>query len=364
VTGTVHFTVDTRLGVLLGETYRSSEQALKELVDNAWDADAGRVEITLPAPMTDDPILVEDNGSGMTTKEVAGEYLAVANDRRTRKGETTPRLHRRVKGRKGIGKFAGLMVAAKMALSTRARGVETVFELVKQDLTGIGTDLERIPLDLQTRPCEPEAQGTRIRLSGLNQNLRFPDAERLRALLMQEYGREQGFEILVDGRPLGVEDLPGPTTEEHTDLPGVCAVRTRFTVSERRQGLKNPGIVVKVGGKVIGRPQFFGLDEANDFPPKLLKKVWGEVDADGLVDDVTADWGAIVENSKGYQELVDWLAPIVRRQVTAVYAREMQLALARIKKAADERLARLPEFKREFADRALKKVLHRFYDEP
>jgi hypothetical protein len=35
----VHFSVDTKLTRLLGETY-SSEVALKELVDNAWDADA------------------------------------------------------------------------------------------------------------------------------------------------------------------------------------------------------------------------------------------------------------------------------------------------------------------------------------
>lgn len=32
------FKVDTRLAILLSENYRSPEKALKELVDNAWDA--------------------------------------------------------------------------------------------------------------------------------------------------------------------------------------------------------------------------------------------------------------------------------------------------------------------------------------
>jgi len=41
-----HFKIDPRLAALLGETYRSTEQALKELVDNAWDAD--NVWINLP----------------------------------------------------------------------------------------------------------------------------------------------------------------------------------------------------------------------------------------------------------------------------------------------------------------------------
>lgn len=37
------FRVDPRLTSLLGETYRSTEHALKELIDNAWDADAETV---------------------------------------------------------------------------------------------------------------------------------------------------------------------------------------------------------------------------------------------------------------------------------------------------------------------------------
>ena len=45
---TAFFSVDTRLAKLLGEAYRSTEAALKELVDNAWDSDADTVWITLP----------------------------------------------------------------------------------------------------------------------------------------------------------------------------------------------------------------------------------------------------------------------------------------------------------------------------
>jgi DNA mismatch repair ATPase MutL len=69
----VHFSVNTRLTGILGETYRSSEAALKELVDNAWDADAGNVWITLPSPMSTDPIIVRDDGSGMTSLEMRNE---------------------------------------------------------------------------------------------------------------------------------------------------------------------------------------------------------------------------------------------------------------------------------------------------
>ncbi|MGH8475735.1 MAG: ATP-binding protein [Methylococcales bacterium] len=107
-----NFKVDPRLAKLLGESYRSTESALKELVDNARDAEATVISITLPDRMTLDPILIEDNGNGVTEQELRLEYLTVANDRRSRsKADRTPRLNRLVKGRKGIGKFAGLMVA-------------------------------------------------------------------------------------------------------------------------------------------------------------------------------------------------------------------------------------------------------------
>jgi hypothetical protein len=46
------FRVDPRIAEILGESYRSSEQALKELVDNAWDADATKV---LPGPAPERP---------------------------------------------------------------------------------------------------------------------------------------------------------------------------------------------------------------------------------------------------------------------------------------------------------------------
>lgn len=51
----LRFQVDSRLATLLSQEYPSSERALKELVDNAWDADAEQVTILLPKPLSGDP---------------------------------------------------------------------------------------------------------------------------------------------------------------------------------------------------------------------------------------------------------------------------------------------------------------------
>src|ERR1700753_2098618 len=138
-----NFRVDPRLATLLGEGYRSSEAALKELVDNAWDADSETVDIHLPEPMSDDSVVISDNGSGMTTEEVRSEYLLVASDRRTRKGDMTPTLKRKVKGRKEIGKSAGLLAADVMTVESYARGRKTLLTISKANLIAAGRDLEQ-----------------------------------------------------------------------------------------------------------------------------------------------------------------------------------------------------------------------------
>ena len=48
----LRFQVDSRLATLLSQEYPSSERALKELVDNAWDADAEHVSVNLPKPLS------------------------------------------------------------------------------------------------------------------------------------------------------------------------------------------------------------------------------------------------------------------------------------------------------------------------
>jgi len=360
---TIHFQVDSRLAHLLSDTYRSTELALKELIDNAWDADAEHVSITLPKELTNQPIVIKDDGTGMTEQEINSQYLFVANDRRTRTGDRTPGKNRKVKGRKGIGKFAGLMSATTMLLETKTRGKAISFILDKNEIIKTGKDIENIPIEISSAKCNGDEHGTCVTLSNLNQSLNFPSPEKLIQILIHEYGRETDFNISVNGKPLDIEDISGKTVTEVIELPNVGKVKLHFTISDAKKPLKNAGIIVTVGGKTIGKPQFFGLDEADDFPSKLLGKIYGAVEVDGLFNDVTADWGAIIENSKGFNQVKDWIKPKLHEEVKNVYGREVKLAHARLQQKINKRLELLPENKRLFADKAIKKILQKLYGE-
>jgi HSP90 family molecular chaperone len=199
------FKIDTRLATLLSENYRSSELALKELIDNAWDADADDVSIFLPEPMSGGAIVISDNGSGMTETELTVEYLNVASNRRTRRGDLTAVKKRKVKGRKGIGKFAGFMAANCMKLETWARGLRSEFTLDKKALES-HAHLSEMPLDVLSEADESIGKGTKITLSELHTHIAYPNPERLRQLLIQEYGREHDFNIFINGKDLDIDD--------------------------------------------------------------------------------------------------------------------------------------------------------------
>ena len=362
-TKSARFQVNSRLAKLLSQEYTSTEKALKELVDNAWDADADAVSVDLPAAMTDGSIVIADDGSGMTTEEVRRHYLAIAADRRVARGERTAKKQRLVKGRKGVGKFAGLMAAAEMALETRARGIRSSFTLRLSDL-GAVEDIEKLPIQISAETCNPDEHGTRITLSGLHSGLAFPDPKRLRQVLLQEYGRETGMIVSVDGKALGVDDVDGSFNTVTLTVDQVGDAKLRFAIGETKSVSRQPGFVIRVDGKAIGKPSYFGLDDQDDFPPKLLKRLYGELDADGLRDHVTAGWDSLVENSELLALLTEQVRPLVFNAFKERYGREIQLAQARLRREVHDRLAALPEFRREYAERAIKKVLDRFFGEP
>lgn len=358
-----NFKVDPKLASLLGEGYRSTEHALKELIDNAWDADATKLTVELPDAMTDAAIVVSDNGSGMTEQELLNEYLVVANDRRSRKGDLTATLKRRVKGRKGIGKFAGLMVAGVMEIETTARGRTTRVVVSKENLMNATRDLEGFDLPITVVDADKDSHGTTVTLRELNQRFTFPLPEKLKNLLIVEYGREADFDVRVNGVGLGLDDLQGNSYSHNEAVPLAGAIRLSYKVADSNQPIKQAGIAIRVGGKIVGRPSFFGLEDDPEVPPKLLRKLYGEVEADSLLDGVTADWGDIVENDKAYQAIKPVIQAHIKTALGEVFTKEMNLQRARLQQQLNARLSKLPEYRQRYARLALEKVMKRFYGE-
>lgn len=364
------FAVDPKLTSLLGETYSSSEKALRELIDNAWDADATEVRVLLPESLSvtlqNTSITFADNGTGMTEQEVRTIYLRIANDRWSRsKDARTTGKKRPVKGRKGIGKFAGFSTAHTMVIETTARGITTKVVIDKNKLLEVagGDDLEAIDLPIQTYEVCESQHGTIVTLTDLDQSKAIPNAETLRRILVREYARQNDFNIFINEEPLQVADLGGESKTTNFNHPDIGAVTVSWTIADKPLPKGESGFVYRVGGKVVGRATFCGIEDEEDIPDKVRNRLWGEIKADGLDKHVTADWGEIVENSLPLQDIKHEVARNVSGHLREVCKVEVNAARARLQKSVKSRIETLPEHRRRYASEAVERVIQKYFPE-
>lgn len=247
-----------------------------------------------------------------------------------------------------------------MKVETFAAGKKTLIIINKDELAKAGYDLEKVPIPISVEDCDENFHGTTITLEGLNQNLNYPNPDRLKELLIRDYGRETDFSITINGENIGVLDLQGKSYSEKIELPDGKMATLNYTITEKP--VKQAGIVVRVNNKIVGRPQNF-LVEDEIIPKKLQNRVYGELICDDLEEDLTADFGAVIDNSKLYQKVTAETTEKLKNSVDEVFVTDMKMARARYQRKINKELEKLPEYKQPFAKKALYKVLEKFYGE-
>ena len=125
-----------RLLTMLGDQLIKNERiALVELIKNAYDADANRVEVRFEkfsADMTHDDdsrIVVWDDGVGMSPEIVRTRWMNPAAPQKfldKKKGkERSPNKNRVIQGEKGIGRFAVLKLGKVITVTTRQQEADS-----------------------------------------------------------------------------------------------------------------------------------------------------------------------------------------------------------------------------------------------
>src|SRR5262245_3584134 len=107
-------TIDKSHLAAIGERlYAESVELLRELVNNAYDADATEVHVQI----TEHEISVEDNGSGMDLQGLK-QYFKIGGSVKKRSPKS-PRFQRDRIGEFGIGKFSTLSASDHFEVSTQ-----------------------------------------------------------------------------------------------------------------------------------------------------------------------------------------------------------------------------------------------------
>lgn len=125
----VKFRPKARLLSILGEQLISNEIiAIKELVLNAFDADASEIYIYFNANESDniDEIIILDNGRGMDENIIINGWFTPATSIKTKAKKTysSQKYKRPIMGEKGVGRFACRRLGESLEVTTKTEGAQ------------------------------------------------------------------------------------------------------------------------------------------------------------------------------------------------------------------------------------------------
>lgn len=350
---TLSLNILNHLGINL---YSNVPAVIAEVVANSWDADAENVDIEV------DPqggcVKITDDGHGMGHDDVNNKYLNVGFQRREQKdGALTPRWHRPVMGRKGIGKLSLFSIARVIEVHTVKEGDQNAFRMVLRDIEGkirAGGEGTYYPDPLPSKVVDLQ-RGTRIVLTDLKKTIYQTEAA-LRKRLARRFsviGDRYRFNVRINGSPITVADREYFNKLQYIwwygDAGGQCSdMYANLEHSERRQdhfegpqyriggwigtvaesgSLKDPEenlnkITVLVRGKLAQEDILEAFSEGGMYTKYLM----GEIEADFLdVDDkediATTSRQRVIEDDPRYEELKSF----VHRELKYIQSRWTEL---------------------------------------
>ncbi len=200
------------LGYWGSQSISSDSSAMFELVKNAKDADATRVEISFEnADRKDGRITIRDDGHGMTREDIDGAWMVAGTDNRRR--NRASKSGRRVLGEMGIGRFSCERLAGRTSMRSypqgRADRVVMEFDWKKYEKRGVTMD--QVFHEGRVEPKDdPGRHGLELVLEGLKSGWDRSKIESLSEELQScilprgiSDGGDFAIMITVDGTELG-----------------------------------------------------------------------------------------------------------------------------------------------------------------
>ncbi len=278
-------TVDKSHLITIGERlYSESIELIRELVNNAYDADATQVDIK----MTDEMIEVKDNGAGME-REGLKQYFNIGSPEKIVRNKSSI-YHRDLIGQFGIGKFASLSACECFEVYTQKGEFAAKVTFDKLEWERV-SDQWNLPLQILS-PDKEREDGTTVTLLRLTRA--FDPEEVVRKIVEGTPLKVSNFAVRLNGMRITPRSLSGhriPFLEgtEFGPVHGEIIILPSSTASPIEIGIE-----VKVKQVTIKR-ELFGLDHWG----KVASRIRGEVHADFLP--VTTDRSGFILDSPQYQ---------------------------------------------------------------
>ncbi len=216
-----YFTVSANLLRIIGqELVASDEDAVVELVKNAYDSNARTVTVTIHPNTEKRPglIRIQDDGQGMSRLDFEHLFMVAGYSDRPDQASSAARIPT---GEKGIGRFSASRLASKLTVLTKSEADDTKTLKVDFDWNRFQDksqkfDKVRIPFEFLPSTDLPKGQtGTLLELTKLNSDWKRARIEKLRAMLselLNPFHAPEDFKIILEVS--GSPNLSGLITQE------------------------------------------------------------------------------------------------------------------------------------------------------
>ncbi len=304
---------------MLGEKlYARSLELVRELVNNAYDADAIEVSVQVGK----DEVIVQDDGLGMDRDGLLRYFQVGVPDKR--ENPISPKLNRHRIGQFGIGKFATLAACRRFEVFTRRDGFSAKVVFDRDDWER-GEGDWHLPMEIDPQPGR-KRDGTTVRLTKLTKRL---DPNAIREYLVETVPlKAPEFAVYVNGLKLVPRSLAGRRIPFLEGTPFGIVNGEAVILPASRAAADSLGLEVKVRGVTVRR-ELFGMQAWG----KLVTRVRGEVNADFLP--LTADRSNFVVDSPEYIAFLE----AMRKVMTEVEAALRQIALRKENRVARRAVA-------------------------
>lgn len=291
-----------------GFMYRSNKSitsrndiALTELIANAWDAGATSVALTIPDTVNK-PIIIEDDGIGMTDQEFRERWMTLNYDRQRRQGiyvefpPDAPQTKRIAYGRNGVGRHGMLCFSYCYTVETWKKGVRNTYRIEMSE----GESPFRIA---SHKTDEKDGHGTRISTT-VEQHL--PGAAEMTDILSARFMFDPNFTVSINGNVLDLSTHKGLIYEDDFVTDANARIHMIVIDSEKTAAKSQQhGVAFWVSGRLVGNPAWsHGKITFLDGRLKIAKRYTIIIQSNDLIHEVLPDWSGFVDSPTMMQHYI------------------------------------------------------------
>lgn len=224
----IRFSVDAGVIDRLGsELVARQETAVSELVKNAYDADATKVNIKFEnSDEIGGTLYIEDNGTGMNREQLINGFMRISSSSKIH-NPFSEVYKRKRSGQKGIGRFAVQRLGEKLTITTQTENDETALVLsINWNEYANDLDLNSITNKIFSKQ-KTRDYGTTLRIEGLKDKWSeasikrvykyigdilqpFPLSDIEEELVDDDINIDPGFKVyfskIINGRQINIAD--------------------------------------------------------------------------------------------------------------------------------------------------------------